>query len=33
MPGVGSGVTVNDECVKQFEQMKGKKAFYGIVYK
>jgi len=33
MPGVGSGVTVNDECVKEFENMKGKKAYYGIVYK
>jgi len=33
MPGVGSGVTVNDECVKEFEQMKTKKAYYGIVYK
>lgn len=33
MPGVGSGVTVNDECVKEFENMKTRKAYYGIVYK
>jgi len=33
MPGVGSGVTVVDECVKEFEAMKQKKAYFGIVYK
>jgi len=33
MPGVGSGVTVLDDCVKQFESMKTKKTYYGIVYK
>jgi len=33
MPGVGSGVTVSDECVKEFENMKTKKLYYGIVYK
>jgi len=33
MPGVGSGVTVTDECVKEFENLKQKKQYYGIVYK
>ena len=33
MPGVGSGVTVMDDCVKEFENMKKSKAYYGIVYK
>jgi len=33
MPGVGSGVTVTDECVKEFENLKQKKAYFGIVYK
>ena len=33
MPGVGSGVTVMDDCVKEFENMKKQKSYYGIVYK
>lgn len=33
MPGVGSGVTVMDDCVKEFEQMKKYKSYFGIVYK
>jgi len=33
MPGVGSGVTVLDDCVEQFEAMKKSKAHFGVVYK
>jgi len=33
MPGVGSGVTVVDECVKEYDAMKTRRAYYGIVYK
>lgn len=33
MPGVGSGVTVMDDCVKEFENMKKQKQYFGIVWK
>jgi len=33
MPVVGSGVTVMDDCVKEFENMKKSRAYYGIVHK
>jgi len=34
MPGgIGSGVVVNQDCFDEFELMKQKKVYYGIVYK
>jgi len=33
MPGVGSGVSVNQDCFDEFDLMKKGRAYYAIVYK